>query len=113
MGSWKSWAYADYLRKELRFTEEQACAIEAEVFEEFGKTVDSGDWDIFLNGSPGQRKALQDAIAYEMYGKDPYRESMDETGNNTVTQANIAPGSSQQESGCMRREFHERSTRQE
>jgi hypothetical protein len=102
MGSWKSWAYADYLRKELSFTEDQARAIEAEVYEEFGKTADSGDWDIFLNGSPEQRKALQDAIAYEMYGEDPYHDSTDENSKNTVTHPNVAPDSSQQES-----ELHE------
>jgi hypothetical protein len=80
MGSWKSWAYADYLCKELRFTDEQARAIEAEVYNEFGKTADSGDWDIFLNGSPEQRRALQDAIAWEMYGEDPCGDLAPECG---------------------------------
>lgn len=98
MGSWKSWAYADYLCKKLGFAEEQAGAIEAEVYKEFGKTADSGDWDIFLNGSPEQRKALQDAIAYEMYGEGPYDEATDETGKNSVAHPNTAPDSSLQES---------------
>lgn len=102
MGSWKSWAYVEHLRKELGFTEEQARTIEAEVYEEFGKTADSRDWDIFLNGSAEQWKALQDSIAYEMYGEDPYHESTDETGNSTATQPNRTPDSSQQES-----ELHE------
>ena len=72
MGSWKSWAYAEHLRKQLGFTDEYARRIEGEVYEEFGKTADAGDWDIFLNGTPEQRKALQNAIAWEMYGEDPY-----------------------------------------
>ena len=98
MGSWKSWAYADYLRKELGFTEERARAIEAEVYKEFGKTADSGDWNIFLNGSPEQRKALQDAIAYEMYGEDPYMLAPSESGEDTLSDPNMPPDSSQQES---------------
>lgn len=81
MGSWKSWAYAEHLRKELSLTEEQASAIEAELYKEFGKTADPSDWDIFLNGTPEQRKALQDAIASEMYGHDPNEATADPSSN--------------------------------
>jgi hypothetical protein len=80
MGSWKSWAYAEYLRKELSFTDEYARRIEGEVYKEFGKTADATDWDIFLNGTAEQRKGLQDAIAWEMYGEDPCGDLAPECG---------------------------------
>jgi len=98
MGSWKSWAYAEHLRKELSLTEEQARAIEEEVYKKFGKTADPSDWNIFLNGTPEQRKALQDAIACEMYGEDPYHEPPDESGDGAATHSNEGPASSQRES---------------
>jgi len=70
-GSWKRWAYVTHLEKELSLTEEQSRAVQEEVVEEFRKGADPSDWDIFLNGTLEQRKALQDAIACEMYGEAP------------------------------------------
>jgi hypothetical protein len=70
-GSWKYWAHVGYLEKQLRLCEEQASAARAEVYQAFGKTVDPDHWNIFLNGTAAQGKALQDAIAWEMHGEDP------------------------------------------
>jgi len=71
MGSWKRWAYVDQLRKALSLTEELTQALQEEVYEEFGKSADPSDWDIFLHGTQEQVKNLQDAIAGETFGDDP------------------------------------------
>jgi hypothetical protein len=91
MGSWKFWAYADLQRKELNLTEEQAHTVVEEVHEEFAKSADPHDWDIFHNGTPEQKRNFQEAIAYEMYGEDPYMLAPSESGDETVTHPNTAP----------------------
>jgi len=51
-----------------------------ELVEEFAKSVNQREWDIFQNGTPEQIRALQDAIACEMYGEEPYHLTPDESG---------------------------------
>lgn len=81
MGSWKLWAYVAHVEKELSLTEEQARVAQEEVVEEFRKSADPNIWNIFLNGTPEQREALQDAIACEMYGDDPNEATADPSSN--------------------------------
>jgi hypothetical protein len=97
MGSWKRWAYVTHLEKELSLTEEQARAVQEEAVEDLRKSADPSDCDIFLNGTPEQCKALQDAIAREMYGDDPYSETPEQSSDSTATCANEGYAASQHE----------------
>jgi hypothetical protein len=70
VGGWKYWSYAGHLARRLGLTEDQKRQAQKEVLDEYGKTTDPSAWNIFLNGSSEERRALQDSIAWEMYG-DP------------------------------------------
>ena len=64
--SWKSWTDVGERRKELNLTAEQATSALEEVYEEFAKNVNPRDWDIFQNGTPEERRKLQDSTYWEM-----------------------------------------------
>ena len=89
MGAWKSWAYVGHVKKQLSLTDEQARAAQKEVFEEFRENANPSEWDIFVNGTPEQWKALQDAIAREMYGDDQNEATVESSINSESAEGTI------------------------
>jgi hypothetical protein len=74
MGSWKYWIWADQIASEVGLSEEQQTAAQKEVYDEFGKEADPSKWNIFLHGTPEERRALQAEIAFDLYGPEPDEE---------------------------------------